>query len=240
MTAWCSSPRDRAAGIMDALAELRLPPADVLELRYYFNAYEADIGIHSLHYAQFDAMLGFQNTGAVLGEPQVEPRACEARRRGNKVYRVLARMIDAGASSSVTVLHRIYGPRCPHARYDEFRDLAPIATYTPVVEALAERMTRALRMTLLTQTMETLGDIDEFAKARVCDGVRERVSPEQALSTKLEKRPRRTEKMTNGQFAELRKQHGEARKEFVWTVMRESDQLLVNASHAYRRAKDSA
>ena len=190
MTAWSFSPRDRMAGIMDTLADLRLPPTDVLELRYYFNAYEADIGIHSLHYAQFDAMLGFQNTGAVLWEPQVEPRACEARRRGNKVYRVLARMIDAGASSSVTVLHRVYGPRCPHARYDEFRDLAPIAAYTPVVEALAERMTRTLRMSVLTRTMGTLGNIDELAKARVCDGVRERVSPEQALGAKLEKRPR--------------------------------------------------
>jgi hypothetical protein len=88
--------------------------------------------------------------------------------------------------------------------------------------------------------METLGDVDAFAKARVGNGIHESVSPEQALCTKLEKRPRRAEKMTNGQFTEARKQHTEARKEFVWTVMREADQLLVAASHAYRRAKDSA
>lgn len=218
---------------MDTLAELRLPPKEVLELRYYFNAYEADIGIHSLHYAQFDAMLGFQNTGAALWEPQVEPRLCEARRRGHRVYRVLARMIDRGASSSVTVLYPVYGPHCPSARYDEFRDLAPIAVYTPTVEALVERMTRALRTTLLTRAMGALGHVDEFARERVCLGVRESVSVEQAIASKLDRRLRRAEGMTDGQFDELRRQHAEARKLFVEAVVREADQLLVNASQDF-------
>jgi hypothetical protein len=34
---------------------LRLPPSDIAELRYYFN--EADIGVRSLHFAQFEPQM---------------------------------------------------------------------------------------------------------------------------------------------------------------------------------------
>jgi hypothetical protein len=43
--------------------------------------------------------------------------------------------------------------------------------------------------------------------------------------------------MTNEQFAKVRQEAREAQTEFVRTVMKEADQLLVAASQAYRAAK---
>jgi len=235
-----STAHGRMGDIFASIASLRLPPSDVLELRYFFNQYESEIGIHSLHFAQFDAMAGFQNVASAWWEPEVEPRACQARRRALRVYRILSAMVSTGNETSTIVLYRMYGPRVPNARYDVFREFAPLVEFTPTVDALADRMTRALRMRLHSEAMAHLGTTDEFVRTRVRDGVRESVAPTEALRARLDRRPRRTAAMTNQQFAKLREETSAAQKEFVRTVLREAEQLLVAASGAYCAAKGQA
>jgi hypothetical protein len=237
MNAATSSHGAKIARLAADIAQLRLPPGDIAELRYFFNEFEADIGIHSLHFAQFDAMMGFRGTSNAWYEPQVEPRACVARLLAGRVARNLRAMVDAGNSFGVTVLFRMYGPRPPGVRWETFRELAPLADYTGTVHALAERMTRSLRMKVLSRALEVLGPLDPFALERVTAGVHETVSRGEAMATRLDRRPRRKDGMTNEQFAKVRQEAREAQTEFVRTVMKEADQLLVAASQAYRAAK---
>lgn len=219
------------------IAQLRLPPSDIADLRYFWSEFEADIGVRSLHFAQFDAMMGFRGTSEAWFEPQVEPRACAARRVAGRVSRTLRAMVAGGDTFAVTVLFRMYGPRPPGVRWETFREFAPIAAYTPTVEAHAERMTRALRMKHLTRAIEALGPLDPLALERVTAGVQERVTPSEAIAARLDARPRRKEAMSNEAFAKIRQEAREARDELVRVVMKEADQLLVAASHAYRSAK---
>jgi hypothetical protein len=227
----------KIARLAAEIAQLRLPPSDIAELRYFWSEFEADIGVHSLHFAQFDAAMGFRGTSNAWFEPQVEPRACSARRLAGRVSHNLRTMVANGDSFAVTVLFRMYGPRPPGVRWETFRELAPIAAYTPTVQAHTEPMTRALRMRVLTRALEMLGPLDDLAVERVTAGVRERVTPTEAIAARLDSRPRRKEGMSNEAFAKIRQEAREAQVEFVRTVMREADQLLVAASKAYRVAK---
>jgi hypothetical protein len=240
MNAATSSHDARIARLVADIAQLRLPPVDIADLRYFWNAFEADIGIHSLHFAQFDAMMGLGGASNAWYEPQVEPRVCAARALAGRVSRTLRTMIDRGNSLHVTVLFRMYGPRPPGVRWDTFRELAPLAGYTPAVEALADRMTRVLRMKILSRTLEALGALDPFALDRVTTGVRETVSPGEALAARLDRRPQRKNGMTNEQFARVRQDARDAQTEFVRTIVNEADQLLVAASQAYRAARTDA
>lgn len=61
-------------------------------------------------------------------------------RKGNRVYRVLQWMIAHGAAHEVTVLHRLYGPRDPNARYTVFDDVAPLAEFTAAVESARQTL----------------------------------------------------------------------------------------------------
>jgi hypothetical protein len=227
----------KVARLAADIAQLRLPPSDIADLRYFWCEFEADIGVRSLHYAQFDAMMGFRGTSEAWFEPQVEPRACAARRVAGRVSRTLRAMVVSGDTFAVTVLFRMYGPRPPGVRWETFRELAPIAAYTPTVEGHAERMTRALRMKHLTRALEALGPLKPLALERVTGGVRERVTPSEAIAVRLDGRPRRKEGMSNEAFARVRQEARDAQAEFVRAVMKEADQLLVAASHAYRSAK---
>ncbi len=67
-------------------------------------------------------------------------------------------------------------------------------------------------------------------------GVQERVTPSEAIAARLDTRPRRKEGVSNGAFAKLRQESRAAQAEFVRAVMKEADQLLAAASHAYRSA----
>jgi hypothetical protein len=219
------------------IAQLRLPPSDIADLRYFWSEFEADIGVRSLHFAQSDAMMGFRGNSEAWFEPQVEPRACAARSVAARISRTLRAMVAGGDTFAVTVLFRMYGPRPPGVRWETFREFAPIVAYTPTVEAQAERMTRALRMKHLTRALAALGPLDALALERVTGGVREYVTPSEAMAARLDARPRRKDVMSNEAFAKIRREAREAQAEFVRAVMREADQLLVAASHAYRSAK---
>lgn len=227
----------KVARLAADIAQLRLPPSDIADLRYFWSEFEADIGVRSLHFAQFDAMMGFRGTSEAWFEPQVEPRACAARRVAGRVSRTLRAIVTSGDTFAVTVLFRMYGPRPPGVRWETFREFAPIAAYTPTVVAHAERMTRAIRMKHLTRALEALGPLEPLALGRVTAGVHERVTPSEAIAARLDTRPRRKEGMSNEAFAKLRQEARDAQAEFVRAVMKEADQLLVAASHAYRSAK---
>jgi hypothetical protein len=239
MTVATSSHCAKIVRLAADIAQLRLPPSDIADLRYFFNEFEADIGVRSLHFAQFDAMMGYRGTSEAWFEPQVEPRACAARQLAGRVSRNLRAMIAAGRSFDVTVLYRMYGPRPPGVRWETFRELAPIAEYTPTIEAHVERMTRALQMKITSRALEALGPLDRFALERVTTKVRDRVTPGEVLVTRLDRRPRRKEGMSNEAFAKVRQDAREAQADFVRTVLREADQILVAASKAYRDAKAS-
>jgi hypothetical protein len=232
-----SAVSSRVARLAADIAQLRLPPSDIADLRYFWSEFEADIGVRSLHFAQFDALMGFRGTSEAWFEPQVEPRACAARRVACRVSRTLRAMVASGNTFSVTVLFRMYGPRPPGVRWETFRELAPIAAYTPTVEAYAERMTRALRLKHLTRAVEKLGPLDALAVDRVTGGVRERVTPSEAIAARVDCRPRRNEGVSNEAFAKIRQEARDAQAEFVRAVVKEADQLLAAASHAYRAAK---
>src|SRR5690606_17617250 len=111
------------------------------------------------------------------------------------------------------VLFRMYGPRPPGVRWETFREFAPIASYTPTVLAHADRMTRALRMKHLTRALEALGPLDTLALDRVTAGVRERVTPSDAIAARLDARPRRKEGMSNEAFAKIRQEARDAQAE---------------------------
>jgi hypothetical protein len=232
-----SAVTSKVARLAADIAQLRLPPADIADLRYFWSEFEADIGVRSLHFAQFDAMMGFRGTSEAWFEPQVEPRACAARRVAGRVSRALRAMVASGGTFAVTVLFRMYGPRPPGVRWETFREFAPIAAYTPTVAAHADRVTRTLRMKHLTRALEALGPLEPLALERVTAGVQERVSPRAAIAARLDAQPRRKEGMSNEAFAKIRHEAREARAEFVRAVIMEADQLLVAASHAYRSAK---
>ena len=69
--------------------------------------------------------------------------------------------------------------------------------------------------------------------------MRDRVTPGEVLATRLDRRPRRREGMSNEAFAKIRQEARDAQTEFVRTVLTEADQILVAASKAYREAKTS-
>ncbi len=235
-----SAVSSKIARLAADIAQLRLPPSDIADLRYFWSEFEADIGVRSLHFAQFDAMMGFRGTSEAWFEPQVEPRACAARRLAGRVSGTLRAMVTGGDTFAVTVLFRMYGPRPPGVRWETFREFAPIAAYTPTVLAHAERMTRALRMKHLTRALEALSPLEPLALGRVTAGVQERVTPSEAIAARLDARPRRKDGMSNEAFAKLRQEARDAQAEFVRAVTKEADQLLVAASHAYRSAKTGA
>ena len=111
MTPGTSSQRARIARLAADIAQLRLPPSDVGELRYFFNEFEADIGVRSLHFAQFDAMTGYRGTRYTA------PRRSSDRSSDARLWRAAAAVVAQPLRSPRDI------SRCGRRRRDE--GLAP-------------------------------------------------------------------------------------------------------------------
>lgn len=122
-----------------------LSPGDILDLRFFFCEYEADAGVSSTFGPMLAALAGVQmGTGGYRDYHEAPAALVDGRvtKRANRVRRRLLAMVDRGESALMTVLYRLYGPRCPSAPYEEFGELAPLAELTEAADEAREEMAR--------------------------------------------------------------------------------------------------
>jgi hypothetical protein len=115
------------------LIELGPTVAEVNDLEMYFTGYAPQIGFRSSYGAIVAAECGV-SIGA--GTPaNWDPYAGCVREitQGKRIYRRLKRMIDAGQSLYVTVLHLLHGDRQPGEERSAFGELAALAELTDAV-----------------------------------------------------------------------------------------------------------
>lgn len=154
--------------------------------------------------------------------------------RARETRDALVVMVDRGHTGDVVTLWRMYGASTPRERLEHFKslgDLVPLATETDAVQAHAERLTKRLREEHETELFEQAVKLGRRGSKTFED------LPRHIAASKLTVTP------MEALHDLLDSVHGEAkdrrleRAEHVGKVKRQAHTMLVEASHAYRRAK---